>query len=106
MANKGLLKVSANQSFLGFTQSPQKTPKQEFSGGLFLFVRVIPKFSFKVRFDLQNLRFLRISIKNEKIPDGRRWCQNLNLYITKLGDEIENLTRTYGSLLSNRSNFF
>lgn len=35
MANKGLLKVSANQSFLGFTQSPQKTPKQEFSGGLF-----------------------------------------------------------------------
>ncbi len=41
----------ANQSFLGFTQSPQKTPKQEFSGGLFLFVQVIPRFSFKVRFD-------------------------------------------------------
>lgn len=57
MANKGLLKVSANQSFLGFTQSPQKTPKQEFSGGLFLFVRVIPRFSFKVRFDFAKSSF-------------------------------------------------
>ena len=63
-------------------------------------------FPFSVRFDLQNLRFLRISIKNEKIPDGRRWCQNQNLYITKFEDEIENLTRTYGSLLSDHSNFF
>ena len=70
-------------------------------------MRVIPRFSLSERgLILQNLRFLRISIKNKKIPDGRRWCQNLNLYITKFGDEIENLARTYGSLLSDRSNFF
>ena len=72
-----------------------------------MFVRVIPRCSLsECGLILQNLRFLRISIKNEKIPDGRRWCQNLNLYITKFWDQIENLTRTYGSLLSDHSNFF
>ena len=70
-------------------------------------MRVIPRCSLSAcGLILQNLRFLRISIKNEKIPDGRRWCQNQNLYITKFWDQIENLTRTYGSLFSDRSNFF
>lgn len=72
-----------------------------------MFVQVIPRFSFKVRFDFCKIFVsLEFQSKTRKFRMDGGGVKTKIFIFTKLGDEIENLTRTYGSLLSDRSNFF